>query len=1263
MNIQLPNDWNRTFNTWKKWIGIVLIGLIPYYSQGQSCMYNNASSTTDLINARGAGFTEMIVALWSVQPNGDITWGSNVICSNGAYTMDNYVEQYSKNMNEMKGAPGSSIKRIEVGIGGWGNTSYDNVRNLINSQGTGSGSILYRNFAALKRAIPAIDAVNNDDENTYDLNTTVAFGVMLADLGFKYTLAPYMNRGFWQTVVSQVNSQRANQIDRMYVQLYAGGRGNNLCDWRFGVPVWAGYYDVEDSYSHIQSDLATQKNNCSAVGGFMWFDWGNDKRTYSDIINGVYGVNVPARISASTGLVTTYVEFNAQGYSAGFALGDYNINDIKNTGMPNDAISGIHIPQGIKVTLYADANFSGTSIDLTSNVDVFSSQWNNQVSSMRVRANGDPSLDGQTFLLRNHNSNLYLDVPGASTADGVQLQQWGLNVSNSQRFKFTNLGDGLYSIQNVNSGKVIDVDGAKNDNGTKIQQWGNANGINQKFIAYKMSDGSYKFIIPYNGHVMDMPGWPTNQGGLVAEYENFSVDGQYSGMWYLEPSPDPNTGVVSAYTDPNGGGYSTGFAVGDYTLAAMKAKGFPDNVMSCLRIAEGFKVTLYSDDNFTGNSIDLTSGVEVFSSQWDNQVSSIRVRPNGNPNLAGTYYVKNGMSGLCMDVWGLATNDGAGIMQGAFNGGANQKFKFVHLGDGAYKIISQNSGKVMDVTGASQKEGTLIVQWSDAGGQNQTFILVDAGNGLVKLIAEHSAKVVEVSTNNSGEQLHQWWNAGQANSTWSLVPVVITVVTGNGDGLTGNYFNGMNFETPVYNRVDANINVDWGNGSPNAAVNADQFSARWSGQIQPKYSENYTFHLNTDNGRRLWINGQLIIDKWIDDWGIDYTGTIALVAGQKYDIKLEYFENYGGANAKFEWESTSQSREVVPQSQLYSNPLPTVSISSPSNNATLNAGTITISANASDNGSVSKVEFYNGAALLGTSTASPYSYSWTGVAAGSYNLTARATDNQGGITVSSTVGITVKAVTVVNKPPVVTLTSPANGSSYNATASITVSATASDADGSVVKVEFYNGATLLSTSSSSPYSYTWTGVGAGTYTLSAKAYDNSGAVTTSGSANVTVNKVVTNACSGVSAYVENNGYVEGSKVQNAGSLYVCKPWPYSGWCNGAAWAYGPGTGAYWTDAWTLVSSCTGRTGQTNEVASTDMEENAMVYPNPATDQITVQVTTTAQVSVYNSQGAEVLPSSSIASTQSIDISSLAAGMYLVKIQTGSDVITRQVVKR
>ena len=148
---------------------------------------------------------------------------------------------------------------------------------------------------------------------------------------------------------------------------------------------------------------------------------------------------------------------------------------------------------------------------------------------------------------------------------------------------------------------------------------------------------------------------------------------------------------------------------------------------------------------------------------------------------------------------------------------------------------------------------------------------------------------------------------------------------GTGTGLTGNYFNGMNFETNVLTRVDETIDFNWEVSSPDAAINNDNFSVRWTGAIEPLYSENYTFYINSDNGRRLWINDQLIIDKWVGDWGTEYSGQITLEAGQQYTFKMEYFEEVGGANAKLEWESTSQPRQVIAITQLYPNSLVTAS--------------------------------------------------------------------------------------------------------------------------------------------------------------------------------------------------------------------------------------------------------------------------------------------------------------------------------------------------
>ncbi len=188
-----------------------------------------------------------------------------------------------------------------------------------------------------------------------------------------------------------------------------------------------------------------------------------------------------------------------------------------------------------------------------------------------------------------------------------------------------------------------------------------------------------------------------------------------------------------------------------------------------------------------------------------------------------------------------------------------------------------------------------------------------------------------------------------------------------------------------------------------------------------------------------------------------------------------------------------------------SNSPPAVSITSPTSGATYPApATVTIQASASDSdGTVTNVEFYQGTTLLGSDATAPFSYTWNAVPAGTYTLTARATDNLGAATTSAPVTITVNSAS--NQPPAVSITSPASGASFTAPATVTITAIASDPDGNVNRVEFFQGATLLGTDTAgSPYSFTWSGVAAGTYSLTAVATDNQGAATTSAPVLITV---------------------------------------------------------------------------------------------------------------------------------------------------------------
>jgi PA14 domain/Bacterial pre-peptidase C-terminal domain len=136
-------------------------------------------------------------------------------------------------------------------------------------------------------------------------------------------------------------------------------------------------------------------------------------------------------------------------------------------------------------------------------------------------------------------------------------------------------------------------------------------------------------------------------------------------------------------------------------------------------------------------------------------------------------------------------------------------------------------------------------------------------------------------------------------------------------GLSGDYFSDESLTNKVLTRTDATVDFSWGKGSPAASLGADDFSVRWSGKVQPLYSETYTFYTSSDDGVRLWVDGKLLIDHWKGHAATEDSGSITLSADQSYDIRLEYYEDQWDAVAKLLWSSASQTKQVIPQSQLF----------------------------------------------------------------------------------------------------------------------------------------------------------------------------------------------------------------------------------------------------------------------------------------------------------------------------------------------------------
>ncbi|KAI1495983.1 hypothetical protein F5X99DRAFT_401846 [Biscogniauxia marginata] len=257
---------------------------------------------SDTVSLTTSGFNTLIIFGVGILDNGDIMYYSNtpgssdvLIASNGAYVGG---AELADKVRSFKSENSTDIGRVEISM------NAQHVSELMSNPGPGATTALYHNFAALKTAW-GLDAVNNDDESIYDVESTVAFARMLGTIGYKYTIAPYTNSRFWVSVKTQVNNGLAEPdllLDRVYLQCYDGGAGNDPGSWQSElsmevVPlVW-----VTNDSKPSQGTTATQarskftgwKTQSALAGGGYWNDYDIEKMglsyiEYGDVLTSVF---------------------------------------------------------------------------------------------------------------------------------------------------------------------------------------------------------------------------------------------------------------------------------------------------------------------------------------------------------------------------------------------------------------------------------------------------------------------------------------------------------------------------------------------------------------------------------------------------------------------------------------------------------------------------------------------------------------------------------------------------------------------------------------------------------------------------------------------------------------------------------------------------------------------------------------------------------------------------------------------------------------
>src|ERR1043166_4730624 len=269
-------------------------------------------------------------------------------------------------------------------------------------------------------------------------------------------------------------------------------------------------------------------------------------------------------------------------------------------------------------------------------------------------------------------------------------------------------------------------------------------------------------------------------------------------------------------------------------------------------------------------------------------------------------------------------------------------------------------------------------------------------------------------------------------------PITITVnpyPAGTGTGLKGDYYDNLDLTGFKLSRVDPTVNFDWLTGSPDPSIGADTFSVRWTGIVQPRLSGVYTFSTVSDDGVRLWVDGQQLVNNWTDHGPTEDSGTISVTAGQPYQIKMEMYENGGGATAKLVWSATGLPKEAIPQTQLYAfTNLDTRIVTQPLSTNVLRGSNFTLTVFASGFQKKTYQWFFNSNALASATNASLTITNPQPANAGSYNVV---------ITDPSTNLVSNIAFINVWDPPVVTSAATPIRATVTAGDNFTISATAS----------------------------------------------------------------------------------------------------------------------------------------------------------------------------------------------------------------------------
>ena len=533
------------------------------------------------------------------------------------------------------------------------------------------------------------------------------------------------------------------------------GQGWHWTTWSYkvtGNSSW-GIYNHNPEKVDIYNDSAdTIKNKWSAVGTAN--GWKNDKiynlvKPYlSGTVTSTGGSTTDDSDNNSTsGVATLYEHSNYGGWAVSLEEGSYDYKDILAKGIANDQISSLRVSDGYKVTIYDDEGFKGKSKEFTSDASYVGDEMNDKTSSIKIE-----KINNQTSTTTSYNTvklpNGKYSIKSVANEKYVAAENGGSDpiVANRdsyggswETFYLINNDDGTVSLKADANNKyvcaVLDEENQLVPRSDNVGTW-------EKFQIYKISDTEYGLRSAENGKYVKAD--LDNGGKLIAGSD--SIAGAWEAFNIEKLGDETSSAKATFYENSNYSGWSVALSEGRYDYGTMISKGIKNDQISSVKVADGYKVTLYNDERFAGSKKTLFTDASGLG-DFNDKTSAIVIEKveKADFNNSNTYIrsIANGQV-VCAENGGSETI----VANRSSCGGAWETFQIVNNNDGTVSLKSIANGKYVC---AVIDENNQLLPRSESVGTWEKFIIEKISNGEYALYSLANGKYVQANLNDGGK--------------------------------------------------------------------------------------------------------------------------------------------------------------------------------------------------------------------------------------------------------------------------------------------------------------------------------------------------------------------------------------------------------------------------------------------------------------------------------------------------------------------------------